>query len=77
MAPASEFKMEDALLSDMEYWYGKTICAKEAGTKEILSGHYEIINAPHWYNLPQCSRKSEMAVIRGVEMLFEKLSMQK
>lgn len=77
LAPASEFKMDDALLSDMEYWYGKTICAKEAGTKEILSGHYEIINAPHWYNLPQCSRTSEMAVIRGVEMLFEKLSMQK
>lgn len=50
---------------------------KEAGMKEILSGHYEIINAPHWYNLPQCCRESEPAVIRGVETLFEKLSMQK
>ena len=77
LVPASEFESGDYLRCDMEYWYGKTICAKEAGLKEILSGHYEIINAPHWYNLPQCCRESEPAVIRGVETLFEKLSMQK
>lgn len=77
LVPASEFESGDYLRCDMEYWYGKTICAKEAGLKEILSGHYEIINAPHWYNLPQCCRESEPAVIRGAETLFEKLSMQK
>jgi hypothetical protein len=41
-----------------------------APREELVQGGYEMIEAAHWYGLPQCSDKSEDAVINGTEELL-------
>ncbi len=70
LVPESEFFLEDYEHYDMEYWYQKTMQTQKCGADELIGGHYEIINAPHWYDLPQCSRESERTVIHSIIKLL-------
>ncbi|MFR1517912.1 MAG: neutral/alkaline non-lysosomal ceramidase N-terminal domain-containing protein [Clostridia bacterium] len=70
LVPESEFLREDYERYDMEYWYQKTMQTQKCGADALIGGHYEIINAPHWYDLPQCSRESERSVIHNITKLL-------
>ena len=40
-----------------------------APREELTQGGYEMVEAAHWYGLPQCGNKSEDAVISAVERM--------
>lgn len=73
LIPESEFDMQDYETLPIQYWYQKTLLANQLHVEELTLGHYEVINAPHWYHLPQCSRQSEREVVRGIIHLLSQL----
>ncbi len=74
LVPGSEFLSGDYERHDMQYWYQKTLLAAATGADELTFGHYEPINAPHWYDLPQCCRKSEETVINELIKILSQRS---
>jgi hypothetical protein len=57
-------------LSSMIISYANGTYGYLAPREEIAQGGYEIIDAAYWYGLPQCSDKSEDAVLAGIAKLL-------